>query len=178
MFRNITFVILSLVLLPHIGYCENLVTDNKQIVIQGSIQIQPVKLIPGDTTGKIQPGTPVKLKLAVENQGEKVSPAGVVFIRFAYAHPLENENNSVIFETEKKPLPVIKPGEKLEVEFESTHQIPSLLDFVRYDWPIREYQAIAVINKQENPIGTHAITFSAYYYPGIKQDIASTYQLD
>lgn len=165
-----TCIILTLLLLARIGYGQTQTVENKHIVLQGSILIQPVKAIPGDQTGKIQPGTPVKILVKVENKGQQVSPTGELYVRYAFAHPLHDEATSVIFETEKKPLPILEPGQQVDIVFETPHQIPSLLDFVRYDWSIREYQAIAIVNQEEHMIGTLAITFSAYYYPGIKKE--------
>jgi hypothetical protein len=163
-------VILGLLLLAHIGYGQTQTADFPHVVLQGSIHIQPVNPIPNDQTNKIQPGTPVKLVVTVENKGQQASPSGQLYVRYAFAHPLENEARSVIFETEKKPLPAIAPGQRVDIAFETPHHIPSLLDFVRYDWSIREYQAMAVVDDEEHLIGTLAITFSAYYYPGIKKE--------
>lgn len=164
------FVILGLLLLARIGYGQSHLVDLKHGVLQGSIHIEPVQAIAGDQTGKIQPGTAVKIIVTVENKGLQESPSGQLYVRYAFAHPLEHEETSVLFQTEKKPLPPIEPGKKIDIAFDAVHQIPSVLDFVRYDWSIREYQAIAVINEEENMIGTLAITFSAYYYPGIKKE--------
>lgn len=163
--------ILGLLLLARIGYSQTQTAkETKAAILQGSIHTEPIKAIPGDQTGKIQPGTAVKLVVTVENKGGQINPPGQLYVRYAFAHPLENEAKSVIFETEKKPLPSIEPGKQVNIVFDTPHQIPSLLDFVRYDWSIREYQAIAIINQEENLIGTLALTFSAYYYPGIRKE--------
>lgn len=164
------FVILGFLLLARIGYGQTQVANDKNVILQGSIHIQPIKTIQEDQTGKIQPGTPVKIVVTVENKGQQISPEGQLYVRYAFAHPLDKEARSVIFETEKKPLPSIEPGKKVDIAFDTPHQIPSLLDFVRYDWSIREYQAVAVVHQEEYMIGTLAITFSAYYYPGIKKE--------
>ncbi len=165
-------IILGLLLLARtsIGYGQTQLTDTKNIILQGSIHIQSIKVLPGDETGKIQPGTPVKIFVTVENKGQQASPSGQLYVRYAFAQPLDQEAISVIFETEKKRLPSIEPGKMVEIAFDTPHQIPSLLDFIRYDWSIREYQAMAIINQDEYVIGTLAITFSAYYYPGIKKE--------
>lgn len=165
-------IILGLLLLARIGYGQIQTKETKHVVLQGSIHIQPLKTIAGDQTGKIQPGTPVKLMVSVENKGQHASLSGELYVRYAFAQPLDQEPASIIFETEKKQLPSIEPGEKVDITFDTPHQIPSLLDFVRYDWSIREYQAIVVINQHEHLIGTLAITFSAYYYPGIKKELS------
>lgn len=163
-------VIFTLLLLARIGYGQTQATPNKHVILQGSIQIQPTKVLPNSQVGQIQPGTPVKIAVTVENKGEQKSSAGELFVHYAYAHPLEKEKTSLIFETEKKELPSIEPGKKIEIAFDTPHQIPSLLDFVRDDWSLREYQATALINQKEYLLGTLAITFSAYYYPGMKKE--------
>jgi hypothetical protein len=164
------FIILGLLLLARIGYGQTQLVDTRNVILQGSIHIQPIKAIPEDQTGKIQPGTPVKIIATIENNGQQASPAGQLYVRYAFAQPLDKEAASVIFETEKQQLPSIEPGKKVDIAFDTPHQIPSLLDFVRYDWSIREYQAMAIINQEEHMIGTLAITFSAYYYPGVKKE--------
>ncbi len=170
-FRITAYIVLALLLLARIGYGQFQGTDRKLSVLQGSIHLQPVQKLADDHHGeKIQPGTAVKLVVTVENKGMEESPAGLLYVRYAFAHPLDSEKSSIIFETEKKTLPSIEPGKKVDIAFETPHQIPSLLDFVRNDWSLREYQAFAVIDHKENMIGSLAITFSAYYYPGIKKE--------
>lgn len=169
--KVVIFVVIGLLLLARIGYGQIQVADRKHSVLQGSIHLQPVQAIVDDQSGKIQPGTAVKLVVTVENKGLQESPAGQLYVRYAFAHPLEHEAASMIFETEKKPLPAIEIGKKVDIAFETPHHIPSLLDFVRYDWSIREYQAIAVVNGSDHMIGTLAITFSAYYYPSIRKEL-------
>lgn len=171
LFRLGIGLIVGLLLLARIGYGQNQAAVSQQAVLQGSIQVQPVKPVLNDKTGKVQPGTPVKLSVAVENKGTQASPSGEIYVRYAFAKPLENESTSVIFETEKLPLPPIEPGKSIHLTFNTPHPWPSVLDFVRYDWPMREYQALAVIDGTEQTIGTLAITFSAYYYPGIRKEL-------
>lgn len=168
--RGVAFIILGLLLLARIGYGQIQTTDIKNAILQGSIDIQPLKAIPGDETGKIQPGTPVKITVTIENKGQQPSSPGELYVRYAFTQPLDEEETSVIFNTEKEPLPMIEPGKKIEISFGTFHQIPSLLDFVRDDWSMREYQAIVNLNQEEHLVGTLAITFSAYYYPGIKKE--------
>ncbi len=170
-FRAVIAVIVSLLLLARIGYGQpQSVVETKQAVLQGSIQLKPVKPVSDDETDKIQPGTPVKIVVTVENKGPQTSAAGKLYVRYAFSKPLEREANSVIFETEKKPLPAIEPGKSVDIVFETPHTSPSLLDFVRDDWSMREYQAVTIFQREEHIIGTLAITFSAYYYPGIKKE--------
>lgn len=169
--KAVIFVVIALLLLAGIGYGHIQTIENRQTsVLQGSIHIQPAQPIPGDETNKIQPGTPVKIVVTVENKSSHTSPSGQIYVRYAFAKPLDKEISSVIFETEKQPLPKIAPGHQIDITFNTPHQTPSLLDFVRNDWSIREYQAMTVIDDTEHTIGTLAITFSAYYYPGIKKE--------
>lgn len=181
MFKNYQFFLKSLLsktsislfffLFWTVKFCHSETTDAKKYpILQASIQIQPVQPISGDSTGKIQPGTALKIMAYIENKGSVASPAGEFYINYGFAPPLEKGAKSIIFETEKKALPSIDPGKTVEIQLEAQHQIPSLLDFIRYDWTLREYQAIAVINKKEHLIGTLALTFSAYYYPGIRKE--------
>lgn len=166
--------ILVLLLIVRIGYGQTQLADQKNILLQASIELYPSQTIPGNETGKIQPGTQVKVMVTVKNKGQQKNPAGQLYVRYAFAHPLENEKGSMIFETEKKPLPPIEPGNKAEIKFDGLHQIPSLLDFIRDDWSLREYQAIAIIDKEEYMLGTLAVTFSAHYYPGMKKELPTT----
>jgi len=173
-----SILIFGLLLLARIdGYGQTPLEDTQNALLQGSIQIQPLKTVPGDQTDKIQPGTPVKISVIVENKGQQAMPSGELYVRYAFPQPLEKEETSVIFETEKQTFPSIEAGKKIEIVFDNAHQIPSVLDFVRYDWSMREYQAIVAVNKKENLIGTLAITFSAYYYPGIKKEILNKISL-
>ena len=169
LFRLGVTLIFCLLLLARIGYGQQqAVAASQEAILQGAIQIQPVQSIGDDQA--IQPGTPVKLSVLVQNKGLQPSPKGKMYLRYAFAKPLHNEETSLIFETEKVPLPSIDSGKNIELKFNATHRLPSLLDFVRDDWSMREYQAIAVFGKEEKMIATLAITFSAYYYPGIRKE--------
>jgi hypothetical protein len=176
-FRGVVFVVITLLLLARIGYGQlQAPAERKEGILQGSIHIEPLKTIPGDISDRIQPGSAVKISVRVENKGQHETPPGQLYVRYAFAHPLDKEESSIIFETKKKPLPAIPPEKTVEVSFDEPHLIPSLLDFVRYDWSLREYQAIAIINDKEHMIGTLAITFSAYYYPGFKKEFSAKIQ--
>lgn len=171
LFRLGVTLLFCLLLLARIGYGQQqAVAASQEAILQGAIQIQPVQPAGDDQPIKIQPGTLVKLSVLVQNKGLQPSPKGEIYLRYAFAKPLHNEETSVIFETEKVPLSAIDPGKSIELKFDATHRLPSLLDFVRDDWSMREYQAIAVFGKEEKMIATLAITFSAYYYPGIRKE--------
>lgn len=166
--RLIISFVLALIVWSAYGYSQNVLEATKEAILEGSISIEPQR--PLDDKTKVQPGTPVKLKLTIENKGQTTNAPGQAYIRFCYSKPLENQPGSVVFQTEKEPLPSIEPGKKVEIVFTSSHQWPTLLDFVRNDWSMREYQAILVVGDEEKTIETLALTVSAYYYPGVKKE--------
>lgn len=169
-FTLATGLVFGVVAWAGIVYGQSVTSNVHQAVLLGSINITPEKPLSQDQLPKVQPGTNVKLGVAVENKGQTESPSGKIYIRYAFAKPLENEQKSVIFQTETLDLPSIEPGKTVNIDFKTPHQWPSLLDYVRHDWLMREYQAIAVFDHTEKMIGSLAITFSAYYYPGIKKE--------
>ena len=160
------FTLFGLLLLARFGYAQSQLTEQKNVTLQGTIQLVPTKEMPGGAAGQIQPGTHVKFVVEVENNGPNPTPNGELFVQYAFAYPLDKEDSSVLFESEKKELPSIEPGKTIKIAFDASHQIPSLFDFIRNDWTLREYKAVALIDKKEHLIGTLALTFSAYYYPG------------
>ena len=164
------FTLIVLLLIARVGYGQML-SPPAEAILQGSIQILPTQPVAGDQSIKIQPGTPVKLSLIVENKGSKTSPAGEAFVRFAFAKPLDREPGSLLFETKAVALPSIEPGKQIELALFPEHNWPSLFDFVKYDWSMREYQAFVKIDDKEHLVGTMAITFSAYYYPGVRKEM-------
>ena len=143
----------------------------KNVVLQGAIQLEPLNPHPHDEKGEIQPGSPVKIMVTLKNKGNHPSSSGEIYVRYGFAHPLDKHSESVIFRTENKAIPSIEPGKQVVITFDTPHQIASLIDFVRNDWLLREYQAIVIMGGQEYVIGTAALTFSAYYYPGMVKEI-------
>lgn len=166
--KLLVFFTLFLSLLCRGGYGQ---LGEGEAILQGAILVQPVPQPTQYQTDKIQPGHSVKISVYVENKGTSTSPAGKISVRYAFARPLDTDPKSLIFETEKAELPVIEPGAAVEIPFNQTQQLPSLADFIRNDWSMREYQAIIEVDQGEKIIGTLAITFSAYYYPGIRKEI-------
>lgn len=169
--RPIFYLFWTCLLTLSIGtaHTQNHSEDNTEAILQGLIEIEPQR--PLEEKNKVQPGTPIKLKLIVENKGTYPSVPAEVFIYYAFAPPLVKQSGSIIFQTEKEALPSIEPGKKYEIHFKTPHQLPTLLDFVRQDWSMREYQAILVMDEEEKMIGSLALTVSAYYYPGIKKEL-------
>jgi hypothetical protein len=169
-FTLATALVLGVVAWAGLVYGQSMSANPRQAVLQGSIHIEPEKPLDQEHPPKVQPGTGVKLSVVVDNKGDVASPSGKIYIRYAFAKPLDNEEKSIVFQTEDQELPSIEPGKTVDINFKTPHQWPSLMDYIRNDWLMREYQAIAVINNVEKTIGTLAITFSAYYYPGIKKE--------
>ena len=161
--------ILGLLLLARLSFAQMQLTETEEAVLQGTVKLIPTRPLPNGEVSQIQPGTAVKLVVTVENTGQQASPSGELYVQYSYIHPLDKENGSILFESEKKPLPPIEPGKKVEISFDAVHQIPSLLDFIRYDWSYREYKAIAVIKKEEFMIGSLALTFFRLFLSGRKQ---------
>lgn len=64
--------------------------EGEQSILQGSIHIQPVKNVPGDLTGKIQPGTQVKISVEVENKGERLAQR----VKFMSGMPFHNPSST------------------------------------------------------------------------------------
>lgn len=169
--------VLSLLLLGGFGYTQLEKSNTQFAVLQGTVHIEPVQALKSDEQGKIQPGTPVKITVKIENKGAQVSPPGFIFVQYAFAKPLHKNDGSAIFQTEKKALPEIEPGKTIEISFDQVHKTPSVIDFVRDDWSLREYQAMVEIDHKIKPIGTLALTFSAYYYPGIVKQLSPTFAI-
>lgn len=155
----------------YLSSCNDLSLLNAEsAVLQGTIEVEASKPVSKEDTQKIQPGTPLKLSVEIENIGTQKSVPSEIFIRYALAHPLENQKGSRLYESEKKELPSIDPKEKIKISFSNPHLTPTLTDFIKYDWPLREYQLILVAQGEEKIIGTLPLTFSAYYYGGIKKE--------
>lgn len=166
--RKIKFLLLAMLSML-LFLQESFASEAPQAILQGSIFVHPQSQTA--LSDKIQPGQSVKLSVIVENQGEIASPPSQIFIRYAFAKPLDKEPDSVLFETEKIALPIIQPGSSVEIAFDALHKWPALPDFIRHDWGMREYQALV----DGKTIGSLAITFSAYYYPGIRKEIPQTF---
>lgn len=134
--------------------------------LQASISTGPAAPGQNETANNVQPGTAVKLSALVKNIGDKVSHSGNIYVRFAFSKPLDGEPGSVLFETERQPLPPIGPGKEVEITFSKAHQWPSVFDYVRDDWHMRQYEAVVDIQGRSEVIGRAAISISAKYYNG------------
>lgn len=144
-----------------------------ETMVQGELvleSLEPVATFPGS----IQPGKPVKIKLILSNRGQAVTPAGEAIVQYGFGKPLEDHIESVIFQTEKAPVSPIEPGASVEITFKTPHQLPSIYDFVRNDWSMREYQAVLQFGNSKTIVAILPLTFSAYYYPGVKKHISAS----
>lgn len=161
---------LILVVAIGISYAEFSNPSHSGAVLQGAVSIQSVQPV-DNIEGKIQPGTPVKINVVVENIGQKTSDSGQLAVRFSFPEPLDVQPKSQIFQTEKVEVPSLAPGQKTTLTFTKTQQLPSILDFVREDWSMREYQAILTMKDKNYIIGVLPIAISAYYYPGMMKEM-------
>lgn len=121
---------------------------------------------------KILPRSPIALKAKVKNTGSKANAPGTIYARFAFLEPLDSHQNSVLFQTDKVPLRSINPGEEFEILFKTPHLWPSFFDYIREDWPMRQFEAVAVIDGKEQVIGASAVCISAHYYQGPSDEIS------
>lgn len=155
------------------GVSEERFQDNQVLgaLLQAKIKPEPLSQSYGQS-GKVQPGTRMKVGVIVRNVGDQPNAPGTLFVRFAFPRPLEKEEGSIIYQSETVPIPAIEPGEQLAFKFSAPHQWPSLFDFVRNEWATREYQAVAAIGSKEQVLGTMPIAFSAYYYDGTSPELA------
>lgn len=146
--------------------------EEGKAILQG--KIQTTTLSPANQTpGRIQPGSTISIKVKVKNSGLQSSAPGKIFARFALPKPLEKHTRSTLYESEIKDLPSISPGEEIEITFAKPHKWPSLYDYIREDWGMRQYQALININDHEEMIGKMPIAFSAYYYEGPSDEVPS-----
>lgn len=134
-------------------------------ILEASIQMTPAYAPPG-SSGNLQPGMPALVKALIRNSGGSPNAEGAVSIRFKLPKPLAAMGKEVIFETERAPLPAIKPGDSVEIAFTTPQQLPVIPEFLKSDWPMRLYETVVSIGKDEFVIGTGTITFSAHYYLG------------
>jgi hypothetical protein len=146
-------------------FCVFCFANISAATLQSTINLTPARP-PMGQTGKIIPSTNVALSAVVRNVGKEASPAGEIFVRFALRPPHQNDPNSVLFATEKVVLPALAVGEEKTITFTKNHLLPTVFDFVRYDWAMREYEAIIEIDGKQAITGTRALAFTAYYYEG------------
>ena len=164
---RISPLLLFLVLGVYAGAAE---IQNQESSVLGALLQAKINVVPLDVSKgqqeKIQPGARVKITAFIKNVGDQPSAPGKFFVRFAYSKPLGKQENSVLYQTETVYLPTIEPGDRFAINFSTPHQWPSLFDFIRQDWAMREYEGVVVIGNREQLIGTTSIAFSAYYYEG------------
>lgn len=138
---------------------------NQTPILQASIALEPAYPSRGEQ-GHLQPGMPAVVKTIVKNVGNEPNSEGDVLIRFTLPKALAALGNAALFETEKEPLPILQPGNETEIVFKTPQQLPCLVDFLKSDWSMHLYEAVARFGEKEFVIGSGTITFSAHYYMG------------
>lgn len=144
-------------------------TENKAI-LSAQVELLPSQ-ISNNNPKIIQPGIPITVAVKISNTGTESSEVGIFFVRFAYPQELRDKPQSELFVTEKISLPSIAPGKEASIIFNKQQPTPSLFDFIRQDYGMRQYQAVAVIENKEYIIGNETLTFSAHYYQGPASEI-------
>ena len=141
----------------------------------GAILEAKIELLANNADNKsIQPGKEIIITANITNKGTEKNKPGHFYVRFAYPTPLAAKPNSELYISEKILLPPISPGKEATIQFKTTQMTPSLFDFVRNDYAMRQYQAIVVIEDKQYLIGTATLTFSAQYYPGLPHEIPTS----
>lgn len=133
--------------------------------------INAVTAMGGKDVEEVAPGTPMRLVVEVENVGDQPSPECTLFVRFAFAEPLNRQPGSLLWQSEEVALPSLQPGTKHTVSLTKVHMWPTLFDFIRDDWAMRQYEAILKEKGNEYLSGTMHISFTASYYEGPSREI-------
>lgn len=123
-----------------------------------------------ESFGKIQPGSKIKLAATVQNKGTAPNAPGKIFVRFVFPEPLANQPGSLVLQTESIDVPSITPGQEVALSFPTDQNWPSLFDFIKNDWGMRQLQAVMVVEGSEKVLGSLSVLFSAYYYEGPSQE--------
>lgn len=126
-----------------------------------------------ENLGKIQPGSQIKLAATVKNTGTEPNAPSKMSIRFIFPEPLSKQPNSMLFETEAMSVPSITPGQEVVINFPTDQNWPSLFDFIRHDWGMRQFQAVMKVNGEDKILGTLSVLFSAYYYQGPNKEVST-----
>lgn len=164
------FVLIGVLVFTGYEYIPEIISHTNKALLEGEINIVAVKPS-GEDSYKIAAGSQVKFSAKIKNIGKLSSAPGQAVIYFAFLKPLDDHAKSLLFETEKVALPSLQANQEIEVIFKNTHQWPALADFIKNDWPMRQYQLVVLIDNQNATIGTKAISFSSYYYAGPAHEI-------
>ncbi|HRD54958.1 MAG TPA: hypothetical protein PLC42_01030 [Parachlamydiaceae bacterium] len=134
--------------------------------LEAQIELLPSKLSQGNLEA-ISPGSPLIISAKIKNTGTKYNEKGYFFVRFS------GMNNKNAYTSEKIALPSIAPQKEAFIIFKTPHITPSLQDFVQQRYGDYPYQVVVVIDSKEYIIGTANLQFSAYYFSGPSQKIAT-----
>jgi hypothetical protein len=151
-------------------------TPQPEATLQATISVVTTGQRPENSIenfGKIQPGSKIKLSVTVKNIGTAPNAPGKLWVRFMFPEPLASQPNSLLFQTEEGAVPSITPGQEVVITLQMDQNWPSLFDFIRHDWGMRQFQAVMNIDGAEKILGTLSILFSAYYYEGPNKEIST-----
>ena len=143
------------------------VADSAQLSILGSLHLLPNSVRPEEkmTEQQIIPCTPVRLEATVWNVGELPSEAGTLQVFYKLPSSLESQQDPLFFKTEQFSLPILQPGEKRKVVFETVHTLPCLSDFIQEKWATRAYELVLLLaDGRKSSLAQLKLTFSGYYY--------------
>jgi hypothetical protein len=120
----------------------------------------------------IRPATAIQMVVQVENVGDAPSQEAKLFVRFSLPEPLDDQPNSLLYQSEVVKLERLDVGQKKIIAFEKKHMLPPLHDFIGQDWALRRYEAVLVMaDKKELVSGTTNLSFTASYYEGLSREI-------
>jgi hypothetical protein len=114
-----------------------------------------------DPRSKLQPGTMVRITATVRNVGTAPSAQGTLQIRLEPSRDFSQSHNA-LFMTEEQPLPVIAPGQQVQISFSTAHKLPDLNAYAELSMH-RAYKAVAKIGTAEKLIGEQRIRISGAY---------------
>lgn len=152
--------VFSVLVFVWVGYAQAAETAPNAAKVQATLNLQPEK---------IQPGSSVQFSVIILNAGEVPLPEGELYVRYSLIKPLDAKSKGTLFESEKQPFAALKPGQEETISFKETHKLPTVIDFIRDDWLMHEYQVVYVKGNEEKVISTLPLTFSVHYYPAFKQ---------
>lgn len=164
------FLLLSSIFCLYTNFSLSSTEDLNQTALEAKIGLLPAQPS-SENIQAIQPGTPILITVKIKNNGKVANKEGQLFVRFVYPEPLSKQPKSELFVTETIGLPSIQPGKEASLMFKSVQFSPTLYDFVKEDFAMRQYQAVLIVDNQEYILGNTTLTFSAYYYSGQPHEI-------
>lgn len=108
---------------------------------------------------KVEAGSDVLLAARITNKGDRANTPGEVYIQFVRSGILGRQ---VLFQTEKKQLPVIYPEQTASVTFNTIHKWPKPEDFLNEGWSHSEYEVIGIYNGRAEILGKAKVEISNF----------------